>query len=220
VKKKSFELLIFDCDGVLVDSELITNRVFAAMLNELGIPVSIKDMFERFVGRSMPQCLEIIVGLLGRPVPDGFVDEYYSRSRAALIRELKPVPGIESVLATVGLPFCVASSGTHEKMQTTLGVTGLLPQFLGKMYSVTEVARSKPFPDVFLHAAGRQGFAPSACAVIEDTPTGVRAGIAAGMTVFGYCALTPRQRLIDAGAHHTFERMRDLPCLISRAALE
>jgi HAD superfamily hydrolase (TIGR01509 family) len=215
VKKKRFELLIFDCDGVLVDSEMITNRVFAGMLNELGLPVSIEDMFERFVGRSMPQCLEIITGLLGRPVPEGFVDDYTARSRAALTRELKPVPDIETVLAAVKLPFCVASSGSHEKMQTTLGLTGLLPQFNGRMYSVTDVARAKPFPDVFLHAASRQGVAPSACAVVEDTPTGVRAGVAAGMTVFGYCALTPRDRLIEAGAHHTFERMRDLPSLIS-----
>jgi HAD superfamily hydrolase (TIGR01509 family) len=215
VNKKRFELLIFDCDGVLVDSEPITNRIFAAMLDKLGIHVSIEDMFERFVGRSMPQCLEIISGLLGRPVPDGFVEDYLARSAAALREELKAVPGIEMVLAAVELPFCVASSGTHEKMQTTLGITRLLPQFRGRMYSVTEVARSKPFPDVFLYAARQQGVAPAACAVIEDTPTGVRAGVAAGMTVFGYCALTPRAKLIEAGAHHTFEHMRDLPQLIA-----
>jgi HAD superfamily hydrolase (TIGR01509 family) len=218
VNKKRFDLVIFDCDGVLVDSELITNRVFAGMLSELGIQVSIEDMFERFVGRSMPQCLEIITGLLGRPVPDGFVEEYRAKSAAALRAELKTVPDIEMVLATVGLPFCVASSGTHEKMHTTLGITGLLPQFRGRMYSVTEVARSKPHPDVFLYAARQQGVAPAACAVIEDTPTGVRAGVAAGMTVFGYCALTPKAKLIEAGAHHTFERMRDLPQLIAGTA--
>jgi HAD superfamily hydrolase (TIGR01509 family) len=218
--KKKFELVIFDCDGVLVDSEMITNRIFAKMLNELGIPISVEEMFERFVGRSMPQCQEIITGLLGHPAPDGFVDDYYSRSRTALKLELKAVPDIETALASINLPFCVASSGTHEKMQTTLGVTGLLEQFRGKIYSVTEVARSKPFPDVYLYAARRQGVDPKACAVIEDTPTGVLAGVAAGMTVFGYCALTPRQRLIDAGAHHTFDHMRDLAALISRTAVE
>jgi HAD superfamily hydrolase (TIGR01509 family) len=214
VKKSGFELLIFDCDGVLVDSEMITNRVFARMLNELGISVTIEDMFERFVGRSMPQCLEIITGLLGGPVPEGFVEDYYRQSREALKRDLKAVPDIEAVLASVDLPFCVASSGTHEKMQTTLGVTGLLPYFRGKIYSVTEVARSKPFPDVYLYAARQQGARPEDCAVIEDTPTGVSAGVAAGMTVFGYCALMPKHRLIEAGAHHTFERMRDLPELL------
>ena len=217
MSKERFGLVIFDCDGVLVDSEPITNRVFAKMLNELGIAISLEDIFERFVGRSMPQCLEILAKLLGRPVPQHFVEEYQTRSTTALKSELKAVPDIETVLAAMRVPYCVASSGTHEKMHTTLGITGLLPQFRGKMYSVTEVAQSKPFPDVFLHAARQHGVMPADCAVIEDTPTGVRAGVAAGMTVFGYCALTPKQRLIEAGAHHTFERMRDLPSLISAA---
>jgi HAD superfamily hydrolase (TIGR01509 family) len=208
-------LVIFDCDGVLVDSETITNRVFAQMLHEVGIAMSLEEVFEQFVGRSMPQCLEIVGELLGRPVPAEFVQEFHARAAEALRAELKAVADIETVLAAIQTPFCVASSGTHEKMRTTLGITGLLPQFSGKMYSVTEVARSKPFPDVFLHAASRQGVMPAACAVIEDTPTGVRAGVAAGMTVFGYCALTPKHRLIEAGAHHTFERMRELPGLLS-----
>lgn len=218
MSEKQFGLVIFDCDGVLVDSELITNRVFVGMLNELGLALTLEDMFDRFVGRSMPQCLEIITELLGHPAPQHFVEEYQTRSATALRAELKTVPDIEIVLAAMRIPYCVASSGSHEKMQTTLGITGLLPQFRGKMYSVTEVARSKPFPDVFLHAARQQGVMPADCAVIEDTPTGVRAGVAAGMTVFGYCALTPRQRLIEAGAHHIFERMRDLPGLISGVA--
>ena len=215
VSKNRFGLVIFDCDGVLVDSEMITNRVFAGMLNELGITVTLEDMFEQFVGRSMPQCLELLAKMLGHPVPQHFVEEYQTRSATALRAELKAVPDIAAVLAAMPMPYCVASSGTHEKMQTTLGITGLLAQFRGKMYSVTEVAHSKPFPDVFLHAARQQGVIPADCAVIEDTPTGVRAGVAAGMTVFGYCALTPKQRLIEAGAHHTFERMLDLPGLIS-----
>ena len=162
VNKRRFDLVIFDCDGVLVDSELITNRIFVRMLNELGLALSLDDMFEQFVGRSMPQCVALVTGMLGRPLPDDFAEEFRRRSEAALRAELKTVAGIETVLAALQLPFCVASSGTHEKMQTTLGVTGLLPQFAGKMYSVTEVARSKPHPDVFLHAASRQGVAPAA----------------------------------------------------------
>jgi HAD superfamily hydrolase (TIGR01509 family) len=212
----AFDLVIFDCDGVLVDSELITNRIFVRMLNDLGLPLSLDDMFEKLVGRSMPQCLELIEGMLGRPVPDDFERNYRERTAAALKSEVKAVPGIEAALAVLEVPFCVASSGTHEKMNTTLGVTGLLPKFQHRMYSVTEVANSKPAPDVFLHAARRSGVDPSACAVVEDTPTGVLAGVAAGMTVFGYCALTPRHRLAEAGAHHTFDRMRDLPELIRR----
>jgi HAD superfamily hydrolase (TIGR01509 family) len=211
---KQFALVIFDCDGVLVDSEVITSRVFTKMLNELGIVVATDEVFETFVGKSMAQCLEIIAGLLGREVSEDFVRQYHLRTTAALKSELKAVAGIEAVLETLPMPYCVASNGTREKMQTTLGITGLLPNFKDKLFSVSEVARGKPFPDVFLYAAGKSGVAPSACAVIEDTSTGVAAGVAAGMTVFGYCAHTPAHRLIDAGAHRTFDRMSDLPGLL------
>jgi HAD superfamily hydrolase (TIGR01509 family) len=212
---KRFELVIFDCDGVLVDSELITNRVFTGMLNELGIAITLEEVFEKFVGRSLTQCLEMIAGLTGRKVPEDFVRRYHLSSAAALKSELKAVPGVEAALESIQIPYCVASNGSHEKMQITLGVTGLLPKFKGKLFSVSEVARGKPFPDVFLYAADKSGVAPRACAVIEDTPTGVAAGVAAGMTVYGYCAHTPAQRLIDAGAHHTFDRMSHLPQLLT-----
>jgi HAD superfamily hydrolase (TIGR01509 family) len=212
-----FSLVIFDCDGVLVDSELITNRIFASMLNELGIPVTLEDMFEQFVGRSMAACLEKIAVLLGRPVPEDFVHQYQVRTNAALQSDLRAVPGIGTVLDEIEVPYCVASSGSHEKMRTTLGITGLLPRFQGKLFSVTEVARGKPFPDVFLYAAAKSGAAASACAVIEDSPTGVAAGVAAGMTVYGYCALMPQHRLQEAGAHHTFESMSKLLPLLSEA---
>jgi HAD superfamily hydrolase (TIGR01509 family) len=209
-----YELVIFDCDGVLVDSERITNRVFAAMLNEIGLAVTLEDMFDRFVGRSMDQCLEIISGLLGREVPPGFVAEYRARSSAALMLEVKPVPGIEAALDALELPYCVASNGILEKMQTTLGITGLWPRFEGRVFSVEDVVRGKPFPDLFLLAASRHGVVPERCAVVEDTPTGVTAGVAAGMSVYGYCALTPRRRLEEAGAQFTFASMQDLAGLL------
>ena len=214
---KQFALVIFDCDGVLVDSELITNRVFASMLSELGMTVTLEEMFDRFVGRSMTQCLEAIRGSLGRDVPEDFVGQYHLRSAAALKAELKAVPGIEAALEAIQVPYCVASNGSHEKMQTTLGITGLLPKLKDKLFSVSEVSRGKPFPDLFLYAAGKFGVAPSACAVIEDTPTGVAAGVAAGMTVYGYCAHTPAQRLIEAGAHCVFDDMGALPELLRDA---
>ena len=184
------ELVIFDCDGVLVDSERVTNRVFAEMLNELGLPVTLDDMFARFVGHSMTQCLDLIADMLGHLPPTNFVDEYRTRTRAALQSELVATPGVEDALDRIRLPYCVASSGDHEKMRTTLGITGLWPRFEGRLFSVTEVPRGKPFPDVFLFAASRLGVNPSACAVVEDTPVGVTAGVAAGMTVFGYAAPT------------------------------
>jgi HAD superfamily hydrolase (TIGR01509 family) len=210
----SYDLVIFDCDGVLVDSELISNRIFAQMLNEIGICMTLEQVLDRFVGRSMAYCWEVIAGILGHELPQKFIDDYRVRSAAALQSEVQTVPGVDAVIAALGRPYCVASSGTHEKMQLTLGTTGLLPKFLGRIYSVTEVARSKPFPDVYLYAARQMGFPPASCAVIEDTPTGVRAGVAAGMTVFGYCALTPEQRLREAGAQHTFTHMAELPALL------
>jgi HAD superfamily hydrolase (TIGR01509 family) len=209
-----YKLIIFDCDGVLVDSERITNQVFVDMLNALGLPVTLEDMFEQFVGRSMGQCVEKITALLGKAPPEDFLPDYRARTAAALASQLKPVPGIEAALDAIALPWCVASSGDHAKMRTTLGVTGLWPRFEGRIFSVTDVAHPKPAPDVFLHAAQRCGAALADCIVVEDTPTGVAAGVAAGMTVLGYCALTPAHRLQAAGAHHVFGNMADLPRLL------
>jgi len=213
-----FKLVIFDCDGVLVDSERIANTVFARMLNELGLPLTLDDMFEQFVGRSMPQCLEHVTALLGGPPPESFESDLRRRTTAALQAQLLAVPGIEAALDRIRLPHCVASSGDHAKMRTTLGITGLLPRFEGRLFSVTEVARPKPAPDVFLHAAARCGVAPHDCVVVEDTPTGVRAAVAAGMTVFGYAALTPAQRLWNAGAHRVFTDMAALPAMLDSAS--
>jgi HAD superfamily hydrolase (TIGR01509 family) len=213
----SFDLVIFDCDGVLVDSEPITSRVFTQMLNELGLAVTVNQVFEQFVGKSLTHCLERVRQLLKKDVPADFAQSYHQRAAEALKRELKAVPGIEGVLGAIQVPYCVASNGTMEKMQATLGLTGLLPRFKDKLFSISEVARGKPHPDIFLYAAEKSGASPSACAVIEDTSTGVAAGVAAGMTVFGYCANTPAQRLIDAGAHYTFDRMSELPSLLSRS---
>jgi HAD superfamily hydrolase (TIGR01509 family) len=210
-----FELVIFDCDGVLVDSERITHRLFQRMLEEIGLALSHDDMYERFVGRSMPQCLDIITHLKGAAPPDGFVDDYRARIKVAFEAELRAVAGIEDVLNGLELPYCVASSGDHYKMRLTLGLTKLLPRFTGRMFSVTEVAQSKPAPDVFLHAARKCNAHPAACLVVEDTPTGVTAGVAAGMTVYGYAAMTPVERLRDAGAHQVFSNMQDLPRLIA-----
>lgn len=210
-----YQLVIFDCDGVLVDSERITNQVFADMLGELGLAFTLEDMFERFIGRSMAQCLDEIAAMLGRPPPADFTATYRARTKLALETQLRPVPGIEEALAQIAIPWCVASNGAPEKMRLTLGLTGLLPRFEGKLFSVAEVARPKPAPDVFLHAASRSGVAPCDCAVVEDTPTGVEAAASAGMTVLGYAALTPAHRLRAAGAHHVFDRMADLPRLLS-----
>ena len=210
-------MVIFDCDGVLVDSEVITNQVYASMLNDLGVPVTLEDMFEQFVGRPMSYCWALVERMLGRPLPQGLAEEYLRRTAAALESELRAVHGIEQTLDALdarGVRYCVASSGTHEKMRLTLGITGLWPRFEGRVYSVTDVANAKPAPDVYLYAAQRSGFVASDCHVIEDSPTGVAAGVAAGMTVHGYCAMTPAQRLMDAGARDTFDDMTLVPALL------
>lgn len=213
---KSFQLVIFDCDGVLVDSERITNTVFCSMLNDLGVSISLPDMFEKFVGLSMPQCLELITELLGHTPPVDFVPTLKRRAEAALRAEITPIDGVAEVLKELRVPYCVASSGEHEKIRLTLGATGLLKNFENRIFSVVDVARPKPAPDVFLFAAKTLGADPAACAVIEDTPTGVRAGVAAGMHVYGFSANTPEHKLSDAGAHHVFSEMRQLPGLLQR----
>ena len=215
----AYGLIIFDCDGVLVDSERITARVFAAVLSDFGHPATVDDVFQHFVGKSLDQCLQIIARLYGRPAPEAFVEEYRRQVALALAVEVQAVPGIQAVLDALdqryAVPFCVASNAIIDKMRITLGATGLLARFIGKMFCVTDVERGKPFPDLFLLAAARFGVEPARCAVIEDTPTGVTAGVAAGMTVYGYCAMTPRHQLVEAGAHRTFERMEQLVNLLT-----
>ena len=210
-----YNLVIFDCDGVLVDSELITNRVLSAMLEELGLPLTLDDMFERFVGHSTAHVMSLIRDLLGRELPSGFVDEYFNRTGRALAEELQPVAGVHETLRALSIRSCVASNGEREKMRATLRSTGLLTHFEGRMYSAQDVARGKPAPDVFLLAASDMGVPPERCVVVEDTPIGVTAGCAAGMTVFGYAGRTPAPRLQAAGATVVFRDMAELPALLS-----
>lgn len=209
------QLVIFDCDGVLVDSEPVANRMLAQMLRELGLDLTQEQIFESFVGYSLPHCLRIIESMLGHPPPETFLPDLQARTFEAFRTELRAMPGIEEALDRLGVPFCVASSGDHEKMRTTLGITGLWPRFAGRIFSVTQVARGKPAPDVYLFAAKQIGADPAACVVVEDTPPGVQAGVAAGMTVFGYCAHTPEHKLRAAGAHRTFDDLRRLPDLLA-----
>ena len=208
----SFELIIFDCDGVLVDSEKIANQVFAKILNEeCGFSLSLEDMFQTFVGHSSNQCMSIIKSMLGKEPPSHLEQRYKEEINIALSNSVAAVSGIEKVLTEISVPFCVASSGSHEKMRTTLGKTNLLKYFEDNLNSTSDVERGKPFPDVFLHAARRAGISnPAKCLVIEDSPLGVQGGVSAGMTVFGYAELMDKNRLITAGAHHTFDNMSNL----------
>ncbi len=188
------DLVIFDCDGVLVDSERLAVRVESQLLGELGWPLTEDEVLDRFVGRSDAHMIAAIEAQLGRPVPD-FTEQYLTRLHAAFDDELTAVDGVVAALDAIDagrLRSCVASSGTHTKMARTLGLTGLWERFDGRIFSATEVERGKPAPDLFLFAAAAMGVAPGSCTVVEDSRAGVAAARAAGMQVVGYAGgLTP-----------------------------
>ena len=214
-----YDLAIFDCDGVLVDSERIANEVFATKLRELGLELTLEEMFERFVGHSMAHCLRLVGEMLGRAPPADLLEDLQRRTFDAFRLGLQPVPGVVEALDAIQprLATGVASSGDHDKLRMTLGTTGLWPRFEGRIFSAVDVPRAKPHPDVYLHAARALGAAPGRCVVIEDTPIGVAAGVAAGMTVLGFARHTPAPRLLAAGAERSFGSMSGLPGLLLRA---
>jgi HAD superfamily hydrolase (TIGR01509 family) len=211
-----FDLIIFDCDGVLVDSERVANEVFARVLDEVcGLKFTLDDMFDTFVGHSRAQCLQKIEDMIGEPPPPELDLRYQRDINDALERTVQPIDGIEAVLESLSLPYCVASSGSHDKMNMTLGKTELMHFFDGNIFSTSEVERGKPHPDIYLHAARSMGIDdPARCVVVEDSPIGVTGAVAAGMQVFGFAELMPAERLHQAGAHCVFERMPDLPNLL------
>ena len=210
-----FDLVIFDCDGVVVDSEGISQEVFGAFIRSFGADLDAAQTEGLFLGRRLADCLAIVERMTGKSAPPGSVDGYLAERDRALRERVQPVEGVRAVIEALTVPYCIASSGDHAKMRASLGATGLLPLFEGRVYSGTEVAHGKPAPDVFLLAAERMGVAPSRAAVIEDSVNGVLAGCAAGMTVFGFAGLVPARDLAAAGAASTFTHMRELPALLA-----
>jgi len=209
-----FDLVIFDCDGVVVDSERIVFEVFGSFIRSLGVHLTDAETREQFLGRSLADCMKIVERFRGSPAPPGSLERYMADRDRVLRERVEPVAGIRPVLESLPIPFCIASSGGHDKMRITLGATKLMPLFEGRLFSASEVPRAKPAPDIFLFAAQRMGANPARTAVVEDSVNGVLAGCAAGMTVFGYVDLTPAEKLSEAGARFTFTQMRDLPGLL------
>jgi HAD superfamily hydrolase (TIGR01509 family) len=211
------ELVIFDCDGVLVDTEPIACRVTAQVLTGLGWPLSEADVIERFVGRSRASIGVDMQAHLGEQrfiEADRQIQQLYWE---AVDAELAPIDGIVDVLAELTLSRCVASSGTQDKMRKTLGRTGLYPFFEGRIFSATEVEHGKPAPDLFLHAAKQLGVRPERCVVVEDSRPGVQAARAAGMRSFGYAGgVTPAEWLVGPDTV-VFHDMRELPKLLAAA---
>ncbi|MBB1245943.1 HAD-IA family hydrolase [Streptomyces durbertensis] len=209
-------LVIFDCDGVLVDSETVSADVLRDMAAESGIGLDRPGAFALLHGRKVAHWVAELGELGGRPLPDGFVEEFRARTFTAFERELRPVPGVAEALAALDVPDCVASSAPMEKIRHVLALTGLLRRFDGRLHSAYEVGVWKPDPGLFLHAARAAGAAPERCVVVEDSAVGVAAGVAAGMRVLGYApdgSGTGRQ-LARAGAR-VFTDMSRLPSLVA-----
>ena len=209
------ELVIFDCDGVLVDSERIAIRIDAVVLADLGWPLSEAETIERFVGRSEEHMLREIEAQLGRRLPANWDAAYQDLYLTAFERELRAVEGVVDALDRITSPTCVASSGSHAKIERSLRRTDLYGRFEGRIFSASEVSNGKPAPDLFLHAAARLGVPPARCAVVEDSRYGVEAARAAGMAAFGYAGgVTPAHRLEGPGTV-VFSNMRRLPDLLA-----
>ncbi|WP_435643225.1 HAD family hydrolase [Streptomyces sp. H49] len=211
-----YDLIIFDNDGVLVDSEPISNRHLAAYLTELGVPTSYEDSLRDYMGSAMHRVHDLVLERTGRRLPEDFDDVLHARIFASFERELRPVPGAVDVLeklAADGVPYCVASSGSHQKIRVGHRTAGLDRWFQeDRIFSSQDVGRGKPAPDLFLYTAERMGVAPERCAVVEDSPLGVQAAVAAGMDVYGFTAMTPAERL--TGATQLFSRMDELADLL------
>jgi HAD superfamily hydrolase (TIGR01509 family) len=211
-----YDLVIFDNDGVLVDSEPISNRLLAGYLTELGHPTSYEDSIRDYMGSAMHRIHDLVRARTGQRLPEDFDDVFHGRVFAAFERELEPVAGAVGVLeklAADGVAYCVASSGSHERIRVGHRKTGLDRWFDdGRIFSSQDVGRGKPAPDLFLYAAERMGVEPARCVVVEDSPLGVRAAVAAGMDVYGFTGMTPADRLM--GATQLFSDMGELADLL------
>jgi HAD superfamily hydrolase (TIGR01509 family) len=217
----SVDLVIFDCDGVLVDSEVISCAAHAETLTRHGYPITSDEVLERFLGVSDREARETIETELGRPLADDFESQMNEAALRRYAEDLRAIPYIDEAIAAIDLPKCVASSGTPAKIRHGLGCAGLYDQLAPHIFSASQVKRGKPAPDLFLFAAGQMQAAPARCVVIEDSLAGIAAAVAAGMPVLGFhggshCRPGHGDRLRAAGAVATFDDMRQLPGLIGR----
>jgi HAD superfamily hydrolase (TIGR01509 family) len=220
----SFDAVLFDCDGVLVDSELITHQVLSQMLGELGWSISPQDALRIFVGKAVRDEAALIEANTGFSLTEAWLAQFRARRNAALERELVEIPGAGSAVHALHRAFdgriAVASGADRVKVEMQLKKIGVFECFAGRIFSGHELPRSKPHPDVYLAAAAGLGVEPARCAVVEDSVTGALAGVAAGATVFGYSPDEPGHSsaaaLRAAGVAHLFTEMAQLPSLLAR----
>ncbi|WP_156725325.1 HAD family hydrolase [Streptomyces apocyni] len=200
-----YDLVIFDNDGVLVDSEPLSNTLLAEYLTEVGHPTTYEDSIRDYMGSAMHRVHDLVRERTGQQLPEDFDRTFHARVFAAFEQRLQPVPGVIEVLEKLtveGVPYCVASSGTHERIRVGHAAAGLDEWFEDEwIFSAEDVGRGKPAPDLFLHAADQMGVPPEQCVVVEDSPLGIQAALAAGMAVYGYTAMVPSERLEGANAY-------------------
>ena len=220
-----FEAILFDCDGVLVDSELITNRVLHGMLNESGWILSENDCMRIFIGKTVRSETARIEAEAGQPLTDAWMAEFYERRNARLRAELVAIEGaltaVQAVHQQLNGQIAVASGADKPKVIMQLEKVGMLPFFGSHVFSGHDLPRTKPWPDVYLAAAASWDVAPESSMVIEDSVPGLTAGVRAGATVWGYCpkvnAHSTPEQLLQAGATQVFDDMADLPRLLAQA---
>lgn len=214
-------LLIFDCDGVLVDSELLAHAAMADLLSELGRPISMPEALKIFSGKRLRDALTAAEAWLGAPIPPALVAQAGERLLATIRHELKSVSGVRQAIEALPYPRCVASSSTPERLRVSLEVSGLAPLFDDNVFSADQVANGKPAPDLFLFAARAMNAPPAACIVIEDSGLGIAAARAAGMAAIGFAGAGHAnadiaERLTAAGAEVVLDAMADLPTAVER----
>lgn len=214
MQQPNLPLLIFDCDGVLVDSEPISNRVFTQCLQQDGFAVDEAYAWKHFWGVSIRECLQHVEQVFQRKVSEGFVDNLSLLTKEEIRRNLKPIPHVTEVLHQIKNPKCVASGSEPEKLELSLQVTGL-HHFFEHVFSSLEVERGKPFPDIFLHASQQLNYVPETCIVIEDSKPGVEAGLAAGMRVLLYSPADEPPFAVPKEVP-VFKNMQQLPLLLQQ----
>lgn len=223
---QAIDLVVFDCDGVLVDSELISARCVAEAFGQAGYPIDEASVLERFMGVSNPAMCEVVENEMGRPLPPNFIENLRRRILDVSAVELYPIKGVHEAVDHLGVPYCVASSSHPDRVRRSLEIAELIDRLGQYIFSATMVERGKPAPDIFLFAAEKMGARPHRCVVIEDSEAGVRAGKAAGMTVLGFTGgshvttAVHGPKLTAAGADLVFDAMIELPELLNRCVTE
>lgn len=212
----AFDMVIFDLDGVLIDSEVISCGTLAETFGRHGVPMEVDEVLERFLGRGFEVVAAHFAARTGRPIEPAFREDYRSRLAQRFAEELQPMPHAAALLERIGVPFCLASSSDPERVRMSLALSGLAEAFGDRIFTASMVTRGKPAPDLFLLAASRCGAAPGRTLVVEDSPSGIAAGRAAGMTAWGFVGGSHHRgrdggrRLLAAGAHRVVESLDDI----------